>query len=229
MDSHKIISKARKLHARVIGGDGEEKTTAQALLDQYLKDHNLTLDDIVENNKKRFFRIFNEASYNITCFCIRSIAPDAVIETKNKSGIEVVLDDEDYKDSLTKAKYFYDAFLKEQSVFITAFLNRQENNWSPDEYAINKLRELQKKKPKQEDKWEKLNPKDDAKVDLFKETPNVDYRNREASQKLMGFTNAISKLFYKRDRNIPKPTPTTKSQQDETRNTPNHTSSTSGM
>jgi hypothetical protein len=121
-----IKQKAKKLKALADKGVGGEKNNAKKMLDDYLKKHNLKLDDIDDSRFMRNIKVPNmHEARQMLIECVLSLVPDAKFqEDLTKKIVRVRLNDIDYLEVLDKFQYFWTAFQKDRQLLLISYFNR---------------------------------------------------------------------------------------------------------
>lgn len=169
-----IKKKAKKLKALADRGIKGEKETAQAFLEEFMKKHKLTDEDVDDN---AFIRLFKRKGLDydtIVTHSIMSVNPFCKLDfDEEKKNYKVTLDDVDYNEVEYKTNFFYDLFYKEldrlfdtfkedtmffqkksddfeKELFFTAFITKHREYFQPDRDAFVKHQPKQKPMSKKE-------------------------------------------------------------------------------
>jgi hypothetical protein len=125
-------------------GNKHQLDMARRMFFEHCAKYKIKVEDIDTNLQKRSFATKNKDFEVILSYCIMSVNPLAKIDKQKKQYL-VNLDDEDVVEVETKANFFYMVFLKEKEILLTAFLNKHNPYFQPDEYAIQKCKDAEKK------------------------------------------------------------------------------------
>jgi len=140
----KLLDKARKLKALADRGEKHERDSAMDFYEEFIKKHNIEEEDIEPKHFRRSIKLKNKDHEILLSHIILSVNPFVVIDRKR--GIyEVVLDDEDFVEVTERIDFFYGAFLKEKELFFLSFMSKFKDSFMPDEYAVSKHSEIDKK------------------------------------------------------------------------------------
>jgi hypothetical protein len=168
MSYFELVEKAKKLKALSEKGYEGERENAKKFYLDFITKHKINESDVDEKKYKRAFYLNGSSYETILSYVILSVNPFSEIE-KSDNQYFVKLDDEDFIEVNYKIGIFYDYFLnslhyikkiflftdnKDESVFLTAFLTKNQSSFEPDEYAWKKFRGSMGKKvnPDVEDK-----------------------------------------------------------------------------
>jgi hypothetical protein len=129
-DKSKLIELARKIQALADRGLGGEKATASRMLEDFLRKHNMTLDDIeTETREVRFFQFMlyhQDLFWQIVDSVLGTTSHWAVSNKKTEVGIistaseeiEIKLKYETYSRHYEKeVKLFYRAFVQKNDIY----------------------------------------------------------------------------------------------------------------
>jgi len=203
-----LVEKAKKLKALSEKGYEGERENAEKFYLYFITKHKINESDVDEGKYKRVFLLKGDSHETILSYVILSVNPFAHIEKKDNQYF-VKLDDEDLVEVEYKISVFYDYFLnslyyikrfflftdqKDESVFLTAFISKNQSSFEPDEYAWNKFRGNLGKKvnPDVEDKRPESSTDNNIKgKDTNKKTDKKDEKNEQKS-------NSFSQLDFSR-------------------------------
>lgn len=158
IDKSKLIKKAKKLLALAKRGVGGEKDNAKVMLDKFLEEHGISIDEIDVEANLRKFPVVSKDDYTLLTNIILSVNPFAGIKT-DKGRVLVELDSEDYKEVKNKHKYFTKLWNAELDLLVLTFYTKNEKYLRPDEYAYNKHSDNGKKENSAFRENEKVNKK----------------------------------------------------------------------
>lgn len=133
----KHLELAKKLKALSEKGFGGEKVTAEKMLNNLLKKHNLTFDEIEENDKKDFFfkiinklefkilyQIVKQVNYYIDCY--GEIPKSKITKYKLKGNYLITCTVSEYLEIEAKFLFFKDLYNKELILFTRAFIHAND-------------------------------------------------------------------------------------------------------
>lgn len=162
-----LKKKAKKLKALADRGIAGEKDSAKNFLEDFMKKHGLTADDVDDNAFIRFFKQRGLDYNTIVTNSIVSMNPFCKI-MEEESSYKVSLDDYDFLEVEYKTNFFYDLLLKEfdelfdkfkirsknqdseKELFFTAFMFKHTECFQPDREALMKHQPKQKPMSKKE-------------------------------------------------------------------------------
>ena len=160
MSSERIKELLLKLKSLSEQGNGGEKENATDMLNNALKKHGLTLEDLEKEEKEgRTFKIKDRGDSSIILAqCIWDVVPNAEIKQNTKKlEMYCYLNASDFVEVSEKYKHYYNIWLKEKKEFLTAYILRNkiglsessgESNLSEEEQLsiVNKMASIKDNK-----------------------------------------------------------------------------------
>lgn len=137
VNKKELIEKAKKLKALADRGEEGEKSSAENFYKEFMEKHGLSESEFDDKKFHRNIKLLNMDYEVLLSHVILAVNPFIKIE-KKKYVYKVVLDDEDYKEVITRTRFFYKAFVKEKQLLMAAFMERFKDGFIPDEKAVKK-------------------------------------------------------------------------------------------
>jgi len=132
-----LIEKAKKLKALADRGIEGEKSSAENFYKEFMEKHSLSESEFDDKKFHRNIKILNMDYEILLSHVILAVNPFVKMD-KKKYVYKVVLDDEDYKEVITRTRFFYKAFVKEKQLLMAAFMERFKDGFIPDEKSVKK-------------------------------------------------------------------------------------------
>ncbi len=126
-----LKAKGRRLNELAQRGIGGEKSNAKRMLDDFLRKHKLTIEQIDTSINDRSFTVDNEDDATILLTTILSVNPYSK-PVSGKKFVTANLDNEDYIEVKNKFKYFTKLFRVERELLRMAFFGKHEKFFKPD-------------------------------------------------------------------------------------------------
>lgn len=193
LNKKELIEKAKKLKALADRGIEGEKSSAENFYKEFMEKHGLSESEFDDKKFHRNIKLLNMDYEVLLSHVILAVNPFIKIE-KKKYVYKVVLDDEDYKEVITRTRFFYKAFVKEKQLLMAAFMERFKDGFIPNEKSVKKHHRPSEKMQGYSEKL--INKSNSNKSNITHETNTTNENLLKKYEKVHKLRELMDELFY---------------------------------
>jgi hypothetical protein len=131
--SEKILSLLKKLYTLAQQGVGGERVNAQQILQTLMKKHNISLEDIEQDQRKKQVCVISIDAMDFFHQVLASVCGPIQVrlfvhENKKKRTRSIIFDctDAEYIETQAKFAFYWDAWKEERKIFYQAFIQKNK-------------------------------------------------------------------------------------------------------